>query len=262
MAAVLSHRLAKESEMTQREMINYIREEFGEEVSATTISRTLKKRRTTLKVMRRVAQQQVPDLQHFYYHRLKMMGSRSYHYIFIDESGFDRSGMFRKKGWAPKGITPVQKARFERGPRVQLIAAYTQRGVKLSRFFSGSMDRPLFEDFIEQLLCHCGRWPEPETILIMDNVGFHYSDRVKQMCADAGVKLDFTAPYTPRTDPIEEFFGEVKTQVKFQRTYYKGLAQRDFEAYVKCCVEAVGSRRESAEGHFRNAGLYVEQPPE
>jgi hypothetical protein len=123
------------------------------------------------------------------------------------------------------------------------------------------MDRPLFEDFIEQLLCHCGRWPDPETVLIMDNVGFHYSDRVRQMAADAGVKLDFTPPYTPRTDPIEEFFGEVKTQVKSQRKKYQGLIQRDFEAYVKSCVMAVGSRRESAEGHFRNAGLHVEKPP-
>jgi hypothetical protein len=61
MAALLSHRLAKESDMAQREMIDFIREEFGEEVSATTIFRTLKKRNTTSKVMRHVAQQQVPD---------------------------------------------------------------------------------------------------------------------------------------------------------------------------------------------------------
>jgi hypothetical protein len=169
--------------------------------------------------------------------------------------------MYRKKGWAPKGITPVHKARFERGPRVQLIAAYTQRGVKLCRFFGGSMDRLLFEDFIEQLLCHCSKWPEPETVLIMDNVGFHYSERVRQMCAEAGVLFDFTPPYTPRTDPIEEFFGEVKTHMKSQRKSYRGLIQRDFEAYVKSCVRAVGSRRDSAEGHFRNARLYVEQPP-
>jgi transposase InsO family protein len=123
------------------------------------------------------------------------------------------------------------------------------------------MDKPLFEDFIEQLLCHCGKWPEPETVLVMDNVGFHYSDRVRQMCADAGVKLEFTAPYTPRTDPIEEFFGEVKTYMKSQRKNYESLVERDFETYVKCCVSAVGGRQESAEGHFRNAGLYVAYPP-
>ena len=154
----------------------------------------------------------------------------------------------------------MQKARFERVTRVQFIAAYSQQGVKLCRFFAGSMDKPLFEDFIEQLLCHCGKWPEPETVLVMDNVGFHYSDKVRQMCADAGVISDFIPPYTPRTNPIEEFFEEVKTCVKSQRRNYGGLIQRDFETYVKSCVRAVGSRPESAEGHFRNAGLYVEQP--
>ncbi|KAK4206290.1 hypothetical protein QBC37DRAFT_270499, partial [Rhypophila decipiens] len=85
-------------------------EEFGEDVSPTTVARTLQKRKTTFKLMRRVAQQQVPDLQHYFYYLLRMMGCRSYHYIFIHESGFDRPGACRKKGWAPKGITPVQKA--------------------------------------------------------------------------------------------------------------------------------------------------------
>jgi hypothetical protein len=98
-------------------------------------------------------------------------------------------------------------------------------------------------------------------VLIMDNVSFHYSDTIRQMCEDAGVKLDFLAPYTPRTNPIEEFFGEVKAHVKSQRKHYKSLIERDFEGYVKSCVKTVGSRQASAEGHFRDAGLYVEQPP-
>src|SRR6185312_7343371 len=104
-----------------------------------------------------------PELRHFYQYRLKMLGCRSYHLVFIDESGIDKPCVFRRKGWAPKGTTPVQKARFQREGRVQILAAYTQRGVKLSRFFSGTTDKTTFEDFIDQLLYHCGKWPEPET---------------------------------------------------------------------------------------------------
>lgn len=182
--------------------------------------------------------------------------------VFIDESGIDKPSVFRRKGWAPKGITPVQKARFQRESRVQILAAYTQQGLKLSRFFTGTTDKATFEDFIDQLLHHCGKWPEPETILLMDNVGFHDSKKVQQLCEDAGVKWDFLAPYTPRTNPIEEFFGEVKAFAKSQHKKHKSLIRRDFETYVKACVKAVGGRQESAEGHFRNAGLYVEPPPE
>jgi len=154
-----------------------------------------------------------------------------------------------------------KKANFQREYQIQILATYTQRGIKLARVYPGSTDKATFEDFIDQLLRHCGKWPEPKTVLVMDNVAFHYSDRIQQMCRQAGVKTDFIAPYTPVSNPIEEFFGEVKTYAKSQHKTHWGLIQRDFEAYVKACVKAVGSREKSAEGHFRNAGHYVEQPP-
>ena len=89
---------------------------------------------------------------------------------------------------------------------------------------------------------HCGKWPEPKIVLIMDNVGFHYSDKVWQMCKDAGVKSDFLEPY----NPIEEFFGHVKAYAKSQQKKQWGLIQRDFETYLKAYVKAVGSRQGSA----------------
>jgi hypothetical protein len=84
----------------------------------------------------------------------------------------------------------------------------------------------------------------------MDNVAFRYSNKVRQMCEDAGVKSDFVAPYTPRTNPIEELFGEIKTYVKLQCKKHLNFIRRDFEGYVKSCVKTVGSRQSSAESHF------------
>lgn len=37
--------------------------------------------------------------------------------------------------------------------------------------------------FIEQLLQHCGKWPEPKSVLIMDNASFHHSDHIEEICA-------------------------------------------------------------------------------
>jgi transposase len=51
--------------------------------------------------------------------------------------------------------------------------------------------RPSLKDFIEELLHHCGRWPEPKSIFIMDKAAFYHSKRLEQMCAEAGVKLVF-----------------------------------------------------------------------
>lgn len=42
----------------------------------------------------------------------------------FDESGIDRTVCFRRKGWAKKEITPVQKAKFQREDGVQIAIAY------------------------------------------------------------------------------------------------------------------------------------------
>ncbi|KAF5256312.1 hypothetical protein FOXYS1_13215 [Fusarium oxysporum] len=152
-------------------------------------------------------------------------------------------------------------ARFQREERFQVLAAYTQRGIKLSRVYRGSTDTATFVDFVAQLLRHCGRWPEPESVLVMDNASIHCSDEIKQMCDEAGVKLEMTAPYTPDTNPIEEYFAEMKAYVKLRWDEHISLIQRDFGSYVRSCVQAVGERQTSAEGNFRNVGLAVEQPP-
>lgn len=59
----------------------------------------------------------------------------------------------------------------------------------MSRVFQGSTDARMLEDFIEQLFHHCGRWPEPKSVLIMDNVSFHHTERIRELCSNAGVKL-------------------------------------------------------------------------
>lgn len=84
----------------------------------------------------------------------------------------------------------------------------------LARVFQGSTDASIFEDFVEQLLHHCGRWPEPKSVLIMDNASFHHTERVEQMCSDAGVKLLYLPPYSPDLNPIEEMFAELKAFIK------------------------------------------------
>jgi transposase len=48
----------------------------------------------------------------------------------------------------------------------------------------------------------------------MDNASFHHSERVKQLCSDAGGKLLYLPPYSPDFNPIEEFFAELKAYIK------------------------------------------------
>lgn len=94
MRMALCHRLAIEPDMNRSEMVDLISKEFEEDVSVTAVSRALDKHNMTFKVMRHVAEQQRPDLWHFYQYRLKTLGCRSHHLVFIDETGYDEPGMF------------------------------------------------------------------------------------------------------------------------------------------------------------------------
>jgi transposase len=198
MRDALFEKLAKQPDMFRDEMIRFLNDGFGVDVSPTTISRMLKTERWSRKTNGRVAKQRNPDLRELY----------------------------------------------------------------LARVYPGSTDAATFEDFIDQLLHHCGKWPEPISVLVMDNASIHRSERLEQMCAEAGVGLLKLAPYSPDMNPIEELFAEIKTYIRQQRRNHADLFEKDFRTFLEMFVDVVGSRAESAEGHFRHSGISIEYPPE
>lgn len=84
----------------------------------------------------------------------------------------------------------------------------------LRRVYSGLTNSDLFEDFIAQLLHYCSRYPEPKSVIVMDNASWHHLEKILQMCRDAGVILEFLSPYSPDFNPIEEHFRMLKKFIK------------------------------------------------
>lgn len=239
-------------------MANFLYDEFELQVTISTISRALASAGWSRKTARRIAKERNADLRDFYLHNLSEF--HSYHLVYIDESGCDNRIGFRRTGWSPLGVTPIQITRLRRDQRHQILPAYTQDGILFARVFSGSTDTTVFEDFVEQLLRHCGRWPEPKSVLIMDNASFHHSAKIEQLCKDAGVKLLYLLPYSPDLNPIEEFFAELKMFIKRNWQHYMDNPGQDFKAFLEWCVDTVGSRKSSAEGHFRHSGIAIKEP--
>ncbi|EED12793.1 hypothetical protein TSTA_053110 [Talaromyces stipitatus ATCC 10500] len=143
----------------------------------------------------------------------------------------------------------VQISQFHRGQRYQILPAYAQDGIVLTRVFQGSTDASVFGDFTEQLL---------QSVLVMDNASFHHTDRIYQICTDAEVKLIYLPPYSQDLNPIEEFFAELKAFIKRNWRLYEEVPEQGFDAFLEWCVDLVGTREESAKGHFRHAGVIIE----
>lgn len=58
---------------------------------------------------------------------------RSYHLVYMDETGCDNRIGFRRTGWSPLRIAPVQVSKFYRDKRYQILPAYAQDSIVLSR---------------------------------------------------------------------------------------------------------------------------------
>lgn len=128
----------------------------------------------------------------------------------------------------------------------------------LSRVFQGSTDAYFFEDFIEELLEHRGKYPEPKSVIIMDNASFHRSERIEHMCREKGVKLVYLPPYSPDLNPIEDSFAEMKAFIRRHWQSYEDKTGQGFDNYLEWCIDQVGAKENSAHGHSRHAGLNIE----
>jgi transposase len=257
MLDALCDHLAEKPGLYIDEMAIFLWDEFNILPSPSSVKRALTRAGWTRKKIQQKAREQNTQLRDFYQHKLSEY--RSYHLVFVDESGCDKRVGYRRTGWSPLGVTPVQVSKFHRGQRYQILPAYTQDGVILSRIFKGSTDAVFFESFIKQLLQHCGKWPEPKSVLVMGNASFHHSDRIKQLCSDAGVKLLYLPPYSPDFNPIEEFFAELKAYIKKSWSAYEANPEQGFHIFLRRCVHDVGAKQQSAEGHFRHAGITIER---
>jgi DDE superfamily endonuclease len=210
---------------------------------------------------KRIAAARSPALRTFYQYQIRTF--EAHQFVFIDESGTDRRIGFRKTAWSPLGIAPIQHQALSRGERWQILPAYTVDGILTYDVYQGTTDSSAYEAFLEtRVLPKCNPFPARNSVLVMDNASFHHSERIQEMCEQAGVKLVYLPPYSPDYNPIEEFFSELKAFIKQNWAVYVRMTDRShkaFAVYLRLCIDQVGSRTESARGHFRQAGIDVDR---
>lgn len=244
--------------MSQQDMANFLHQEYGVKVSRSTISRTLMRVGWTKKVTRTIAKERSQDLRDDYIERRSHYKAEQM--IFVDESGSDRGLATLRRGYAPKGATPVQRKRFHRGKRVQVLPAYTIDGVIYCEAYEENTDTQVFEGFLERLLPFCGRYPEPRSVIFMDNASFHFfSPKTKEILAAAGVIIEYQPLYSCDLSPIEFLFGLTKNRIRKRAREDDDLIRGDFKSYLLMQIRVVGSDKNIARGHFRKAQIDIEE---
>lgn len=132
------------------------------------------------------------------------------YFVSIDETSFGRNGILQY-GYSKKGVPlKIQKSQ----PRIttlSYIVACDNKQILRTYSKSGSVNTDIFLNFLSNL-----KLPK-KTVILLDNVAFHHSKEVKNLCKSLDYELLYTPPYSPWFNPIEEIFSIVK------RFYYQNL---------------------------------------
>ena len=165
--------------------------------------------------------------------------------VFVDESGLNTS-MTRLRARAPRGERAYGKVPRNRGKNTTLIAAMSLEGaVGESMAIEGATDAEAFEVYVEHFLA---RSLEEGQVVVLDGLGAHRTDKVRELVEARGADLLFLPSYSPDLNPIEEAFSKIKQLVR-------KTGARTREALVEAISKALSVvTPEDAAGWFAHAG--------
>jgi len=130
--------------------------------------------------------------------------------VFVDEAGTHTS-MTRRRSRAVRGIRARGAVPRNRGPVTTLLAGVSLAGMSPAMTVEGGTDTAVFATYLQHVLLPT---LAPGTVLVVDNVGAHKPDRIRQLVEAAGCELVFLPAYSPDLSPIEEAFSKIKALVK------------------------------------------------
>lgn len=115
--------------------------------------------------------------------------------------------MTRRYARSERGERAEGSAPVNHGENVSVIGAIRLDGVVTAMEIEGAVDGEVFRAFTVGLLA-----PElkADDIVIMDNLGAHKVQGIKEAIEAVGARLIYLPPYSPEFNPIEKCWSKVK----------------------------------------------------
>ena len=168
--------------------------------------------------------------------------------VFVDECGTNTS-LAPLYAYAPKGYRAHSKVPRNRGKITTLIASMTLSGMGEAVAFEGATDASTFEAYVERFLAPTLK---ERQIVVMDKLGAHRGEKVRELIEARGAQLWFLPSYSPDLNPIEEAFSKIKALLKKK-------AARTKEALLEAIAEALRAvTPKDTQGWFAHCGYDTE----
>ena len=130
--------------------------------------------------------------------------------VFIDET-WAKTNMTRMHGRAPRGERLIAKVPHGKWRTLTFLAALRHDRIEAPCVLDGPINGESFLAYVEQFLLPT---LSAGDVVIMDNLGSHKSQAVRQAIRRVGARLIFLPPYSPDLNPIEQVFAKLKTLLR------------------------------------------------
>ncbi len=162
--------------------------------------------------------------------------------VFVDEMGTN-TALSALYAYSPKGRRAYTKVPRNRGANTTLLASMSLQGMGPCLAVEGATTATVFEAYVEKVLAPSLRRGQ---IVVVDNLGAHKSEKVRELIEGRDCQLLFLPPYSPDYNPIEEAFSKIK-----------GLLRKAQARTRQALIEALGAAisattAEDARGFFEH----------
>jgi transposase len=130
--------------------------------------------------------------------------------VFIDET-WAKTNMYRSHGRCRRGQRLIGRTPHGHWRTSTFVAGLRHDGIVAPLIFNRPMNGEIFQYYVAQHLAPALR---PGDIVIMDNLGSHKSQAVRNAITAVGAHLLFLPPYSPDLNPIEKLFSKLKTLLR------------------------------------------------
>lgn len=158
--------------------------------------------------------------------------------------------MTRRYGWAPRPQRVSEAVPAGHWRTLTVLAALTLEGVLASMTIESPTDGDVFLAFLEQVL---GPRLEPGHIVILDNLGAHKVEGVRELIESRGAQLLYLPPYSPDFNPIEQAWSKVKQLLRGA----KARLLDQLEPAIARSIAAITPQ--NAQAFFHHCGYGVQQ---
>jgi transposase len=165
-------------------------------------------------------------------------------FTFIDETGINID-MARRYGRATPGERVVEKLPRNTPLPITVIGALTVEGLKATMEIEGSVNKAVFEAYVEQVLApelHEGE------IVLMDNLGSHLGTKIQEVIESRGAQVIYLPTYSPDFNPIEQCWSKLKSALRAAAARTRASLRRALRRALKTITS------QNAKSWFAHAG--------